>query len=94
MDVASAAGQRFVLSSDECSTQLELARKIAENDEFASWPLPTAEAKAPKTRAVYSAARAKRVLGLTFRPIHVTLLDMARAMRDMGMAGPVKRGEL
>jgi dihydroflavonol-4-reductase len=94
MDVAAAAGQRFVLSSERCSTQLELAGAIKAEAAFAGWPLPTEEAKPHATRAVYDAGRARRVLGIKLRPIQATLRDMALAMRDMGMAGPAQHVEL
>ncbi|KAL6060484.1 Tetraketide alpha-pyrone reductase [Balamuthia mandrillaris] len=79
------ASGRFILSSPQGISQLELAKMLAEDTSLSNYPIPTKE-KAPVVhRPAYSNEKAKQVLGLEFTPIPKSLSDMAHALIRLGL---------
>lgn len=83
MEKDAAVGKRFLVSSETGYTQVQMAEMIA--DRHKAYPLPT-ESQEGKTGYKLSCKKAKEVLGVSLRPVEVSLRDMAAAAVRVGLA--------
>lgn len=97
LEIPEAAGKRFILSSENGHSLIELAGLI--RDRFKAYPIPT-EGAEPAYIPKYNNSQAKEVLKFDPRPIEVTLADMANAVLRLGITDrkfvlkPVKFSEV
>jgi len=82
MESDSAAGKRFLCTSVIGYGHLELADMI--RDRFKAYPIPT-EGKEILYKPKYSHERAKKELKIKFRPVEVSMRDMANAAINLGL---------
>jgi len=82
IEVPEAAGKRFIVSSAEGKSQLDLADAI--RDRFKAYPVPT-DGKEVLYRPKYSADRAKTILKLRLRDPALSMKDMAAAAIRLGI---------
>ena len=76
---------RFLLSSEECYNQVEMASCLSRLDEFASFPIPT-EAEGPPLQDLrYSNKRAREVLGIDFIPLETSMVEGALSLFEHGI---------
>jgi len=97
MERDQANGKRFVLSTEDSYSPLDLAEFL--RPKFgARFALPTSLKRAVRQRNRYTTRRAEEVLGVTLRPIQTTLVDMAdfvllQGLIDVGQAAKAKVSE-
>jgi nucleoside-diphosphate-sugar epimerase len=82
MESDSASGKRFLCTSVIGYGHLELADMI--RDRFKAYPIPT-EGKEILYKPKYSHERAKKELKIKFRPVEVSMRDMANAAIKLGL---------
>jgi len=93
MELAQAAGQRFLLSSERGIPTLEWADIFRSSKEFKDYPLPTKYSGPLPVIAKYSSDKAKAVLSLRLTPLETTLLDMASCLVSFGLVTPPKNAK-
>ena len=86
-----ARGKRIILSLQLAKTYLDLAEILrAEGSEFQHFELPN-RLKGPAGMCVqYSNERARTLLGMNFRPLKETVIEMARDLVKRGIVKPNK----
>merc|ERR1719261_1767906 len=82
MESDSAAGKRYLCTSETGYGQLELTDMI--KDRFKAYPLPT-EGKEVEYKVKYSHAKATEELKVKFRPVEISMRDMASAAVRLGI---------
>lgn len=83
MEKEQAAGNRYILSSDRAYDQLELCNMLL--PKFKAYPLPTKHASPVGYRCKYNNEKAKKELGIKFKPLKTSMNDMATAAVSFGM---------
>jgi len=78
------ASGRYIVSSERGYSQFELVHVIRQTGRFNQYPLPTKETVPVKMRQRFNLSKVK-ALGVQFRPIEVTLIDMAEALIKLGV---------
>lgn len=73
-----AAFGRYLLSSSAGISHLEMASHMASDPELQSFPLPTKEAEPTAYRPLYNTAKARRDLGMEFRPVGGAVVAAAK----------------
>jgi len=90
-----ARGLRIIVSLPLAATYLDLAQYLAQQgSEFERYKLPNRLDGPSGMRVQYSNERARRVLGMEFRPLRDTVVDMARDMVRRGIVKPIKPDRL
>jgi len=79
------ANGRYILSTTDAISQLELVELLRKSSKFDTYPLPTKEAEPVKTRLKYSNTKAQTELGLHFTAISQTIVDMAVSLINLGV---------
>uniref|UniRef100_A0A7S2XDM2 NAD-dependent epimerase/dehydratase domain-containing protein n=1 Tax=Lotharella oceanica TaxID=641309 RepID=A0A7S2XDM2_9EUKA len=87
LETPAASGKRFLVSSIEGYSQLEFADILRSSNELKGYHpgLPTHLSSPVAYRPRYNRARAEKILGIRFRPIEESVLDMARKLVGSGM---------
>jgi len=79
------ANGRYMVTTTEAISQLELVDLLRKSGKFDAYPLPTKEVEPVKTRLKYSNAKAQTDLGLKFTSISQTIVDMAISLINLGV---------
>lgn len=86
LDAPDANGKRFILSSPESYSMLELSDMVkTHKDYFKRFALPTSHQAAPPPKVRYSNDRARDVLNVILRPTAKTVTQMADFMLGIGL---------
>mmetsp|Transcript_8684 Transcript_8684/g.13719 ORF Transcript_8684/g.13719 Transcript_8684/m.13719 type:complete len:189 (+) Transcript_8684:644-1210(+) len=80
-----AIGKRFLVSSEQSYSQLDFADILRGRAEFQRFDLPGHLSSPIRYRPRYSHARAENLLGLKFRKIEESVVDMANKLISSGM---------
>jgi len=80
-----AAKGRFMVTSTDAISQLELVDLLRQSGKFSAYTLPTKESEPVKTRLKYSNTKAQTDLGLKFVLISQSLVDMALSLIEFGI---------
>eukprot|EP00435_Cladocopium_sp_Y103_P032234 s2244_g8.t1 len=83
MEKEGAVGKRFLVTSESTYTNVQMAEMIA--DRYKAYPLPTESQEATNGYKCNCKA-AKDVLGVSLRPVDVSMRDMAAAALRVGLA--------
>lgn len=83
MEKEGAVGKRFLVTSENTYTNVQTAEMIA--DRYKAYPLPT-ESQEGKAGYKCNCKAAKDVLGVSLRPVDVSMRDMAAAALRVGLA--------
>mmetsp|Transcript_25648 Transcript_25648/g.59762 ORF Transcript_25648/g.59762 Transcript_25648/m.59762 type:complete len:356 (-) Transcript_25648:85-1152(-) len=86
MESPEAAGKRFIVSSDDSLTDVEMADRLREckNPSFEAYELPL-DGPRPTYRCYYDCSLAKQILGFSPIPASISLRDMAVAALRNGL---------
>jgi len=82
MEKEEAAGKRVLICSEAGYTSAKMASLLG--DRFKAYPLPT-ESQEQEIDAKFDNKRTKEILGVSLRPVEVSLRDMAAAALRLGM---------
>mmetsp|Transcript_14571 Transcript_14571/g.34655 ORF Transcript_14571/g.34655 Transcript_14571/m.34655 type:complete len:501 (-) Transcript_14571:64-1566(-) len=82
MEKEEAAGKRILVCSETGYTSAKMASLLG--DRFKAYPLPT-ESQEQEIEAKFENKRTKEILGVSLRPVEVSLRDMAAAALRLGM---------
>jgi len=80
-----AAKGRYMVTSTDAISQLELVDLLRQSGKFSAYTLPTKESEPVKTRLKYSNTKAQTDLGLKFVLISQSLVDMALSLIEFGI---------
>lgn len=73
------------MGSADCYSQLEYAQMLKKSGQFNEYPICDKEA-APITRRIkINNSKAQKELGIQFTPIETTLVDMGKALIQLGI---------
>jgi len=84
MEMKEAKG-RYLITSTEGFSHLELATMLKEAPEFSHYPLPDKAAAPFSYRPKFSSTKAERELGITYISIPQSLVDMGRKLVELGV---------
>jgi len=80
-----AAKGRYMVTSKDAISQLELVELLRQSGKFSAYNLPTKESEPVKTRLKYSNTKAQNELGLKFISISQAVVDMALSLIEFGV---------
>lgn len=85
-----AVGNRYLLSSNEGYSMLELAQMIRDEEDLSEFrdQLPDKQVGEFAYRPKLSHAKAEKELGIEFKPVKQSVVDMARALISLGIVTP------
>mmetsp|Transcript_14706 Transcript_14706/g.33423 ORF Transcript_14706/g.33423 Transcript_14706/m.33423 type:complete len:333 (+) Transcript_14706:120-1118(+) len=88
MELPAAAGHRFIASSGDSLTDVEIADRLRESASFSAYPLPV-DGTRPSYRPSYDCSLARDMLGFNPIPVSASLRNMALSALRQGLVAKV-----
>jgi len=79
------ASGRYLVTSEDSYSHLELAQMLSKSGEFSKYPIPTKQQGTSGFRYKFSNEKAKKELGIEFPPIEKSIVHMAKALIQLGI---------